>query len=1654
MSANFASLTASFGDANVGSNKAITMTGIVLTGTDAANYALTQPSATATITQASAGLAWSNPTSITFGDSLSGNELNASASVAGNYVYTPSSGTRLAAGTHTLSVTFTPTSGNYAVATTTVSLTVNTKAITVTAVNESITYGASVNSQISVTGLASGDVADTATYTYAGTSGTSYPSSTTAPVTAGTYSITPSVLTLTTGLVSNYSITYVAGSLTINKAAQAVLTTIPASTSATYALAPNKTTVSLSTSGGSGDGAVTYAVANGDPCTITGSTLTVDGAGSCAVTATKAVGTNHLARSSAAVTITIDKAAQTLSLNSISAKTYGDSDFAVTTSATSTLTVSLTSNPTSVCTVSGHVVHIVSNGNCTITATQVGDANWLAATVAAGSADSRTFAIATKTLTVTGTTTSGRAYDGSASATSLLNFSASSLVGVVSGDTVSLDTTNASGLFANEIVGTNKAITVSGLALTGTHASRYTLSAPTNLTSTVTALPITVLGITVPTRAYNTTNVAVLATSSYSFTDVVSGDSVTLDDSNYVATYANANVSPSVKTVTVSGLALSGADAQNYVLTQPVLQGFIVKANGAVAFASSRTAVYDGSPKALATSTTPSSLSLIKEYNGTGVTSYGPTANAPTNAGAYSLLATINDINYQGSATSAWTIQKQTVGVVISGFSTTFNGAARSLTASTSPTGKNLVVTYGGVNGTTYNSTFAPVNAGTYVVSAVVDEANFDGTESASLVIAKATQSAITFLDTSTGEFGSTHQLVAVGGSGSGELTYSVVSGPCTVNATSGVLTPTGAGSCVVQATRAASTNFLVASSSPRTITIAKGAQSVAFTSIVPSNPVKDSTYAPAASASSGLTTTISITTGNGVTCSLSNGTVTFLASGMCTITASQAGNSDYLAATSVTQTIEVGKFNQTITFTQPVAMHYGDSSVELGASATSGLAITYTVTSGASVCNVSTLGILTALNTGSCVIEASQSGDSVYSAASSISRTVVVGANAPSQPHIASISSGDSTLTVGYIAPTSNGGSTIASYTVVVSSTTAPTVVKSDCGTSPLSCTVLGLVNGASYSVTVAANNIAGTGPASESADVLIPAPTLEAVRSVSGTRDLTTMDVTWEDPTTFGDGSFVRYEVAIRERNGVYDAPVTVQSVGSRRSALNAITAFTPSADWVGNEGVVRATTTQARTVRFTNLNPAVTYETRIVTITTTRAQQTSTNTASALMLPLRVPNAGRALNIDAPDGRTAKVSWTAPVSDGGSPLTGYVVTTNSGTCVRANALATSCVISQLTPGTNLTVSVVAENAVGQSIAATSSMTTPMAPGIPTITYVTATTTTATISWTAPQVTGGRAIVAYSVVAVSSTNSSDISRCSTIGTTCQLVGLTENTNYKVKVRAHNSVGAGAYTAEFSVDTPKTPINTSEWDTYRKAAPAIATSQSANQLPPAPARVTAKSTSTTRTLVTAVRAPKDANIPVTFAIISVTLNATNKLLTRIKVQVDPANPTTTVSVPFASRKVRVSVQFANDIGVSSGGPVGGNVAEGNTFESTTVAGEPRIVGTEVPGSVYFSKGSAVLTSSLKSRLKVVAAATKARGGLVYVTGFAAPGELRSAWLLDSLARARAEAVAKYLASLGVRQWITFHGAETTGSDWERDRERKVVIATAGINQV
>ena len=95
------------------------------TPADSANYATSQASVQLTVTKATPIVKWAAPSSISQGTALSSAQLNATALVPGTFKYTPRSGETLAAGTHTLSVIFTPTdAADYAAVQASVPLTV------------------------------------------------------------------------------------------------------------------------------------------------------------------------------------------------------------------------------------------------------------------------------------------------------------------------------------------------------------------------------------------------------------------------------------------------------------------------------------------------------------------------------------------------------------------------------------------------------------------------------------------------------------------------------------------------------------------------------------------------------------------------------------------------------------------------------------------------------------------------------------------------------------------------------------------------------------------------------------------------------------------------------------------------------------------------------------------------------------------------------------------------------------------------------------------------------------------------------------------------------------------------------------------------------------------------------------------------------------------------------------------------------------------------------------------------------------------------------------------------------------------------------------------------------------------------------------------
>jgi len=120
---------------------------VAFTPTDTLDYTNASATVTIQVNQATPQIAWANPAAITYGTTLSGTQLNASASVSGAYVYNPASGVLLTAGLHTLSVTFTPTDTlDYTNASATVTLQVNQATPQITWINPAaITYGTTLS---------------------------------------------------------------------------------------------------------------------------------------------------------------------------------------------------------------------------------------------------------------------------------------------------------------------------------------------------------------------------------------------------------------------------------------------------------------------------------------------------------------------------------------------------------------------------------------------------------------------------------------------------------------------------------------------------------------------------------------------------------------------------------------------------------------------------------------------------------------------------------------------------------------------------------------------------------------------------------------------------------------------------------------------------------------------------------------------------------------------------------------------------------------------------------------------------------------------------------------------------------------------------------------------------------------------------------------------------------------------------------------------------------------------------------------------------------------------------------------------------------------------------------------------------------------------
>lgn len=237
-----------------------------------------------------------------------------------------------------------------------------------------------------------------------------------------------------------------------------------------------------------------------------------------------------------------------------------------------------------------------------------------------------------------------------------------------------------------------------------------------------------------------------------------------------------------------------------------------------------------------------------------------------------------------------------------------------------------------------------------------------------------------------------TGQITVLGQLGTSAIAYVVKSGTCTVSVSGLVMAGAGSGTCVVTATIAADLNYLTASSDA-TIAMTKATQTIAFAQ--PANL----SYAPNLTVTLSATTTatglvVSYASNSATVCNVSGSTISILAAGSCSITASQVGSVNYLTAIPVTKIFATGQATQAISFTPPATQTYAPAgTVALVAKGgASGNAVTFASTSSAVCTTGGTNGAtVTFVSAGICALTASQAGNTNYSAAPNVSASFTI---------------------------------------------------------------------------------------------------------------------------------------------------------------------------------------------------------------------------------------------------------------------------------------------------------------------------------------------------------------------------------------------------------------------------------------------------------------------------------------------------------------------------------------------------------------------------------------------------------------------------------------------------------------------------------------
>ena len=342
---------------------------------------------------------------------------------------------------------------------------------------------------------------------------------------------------------------------------------------------------------------------------------------------------------------------------------------------------------------------------------------------------SGTVTVAQKDVTIIGLGAENKEYDGSNSATVT---GTAAVAGKVGSDDVTV--TGGTATFDNKNVGAGKTVTFSGYSLSGAAAGNYNLTAqPASVTAEITAKEVTVTGITATNRTYAKDNLEVTLTGG-TLSGVIPGDAVNVDLTNAKGKMANANAGNG-KAVTVTGVALGGADKGNYRLKeQPT--GVTVDITQATT-PTAPTGLNGVKGNALSTVALPAGWTWVS----------GSTVMSTIGLQTFKADYTDADGNYANATDVNVTVNvkdKTDVGGKISFNDGTlvYTGAGQKYeTASISgiTAGTGVTWTYGYTAGTGTLDGGLPKTVGTYTVTVTYEDSLNYGTKSVTLTIAQAT---------------------------------------------------------------------------------------------------------------------------------------------------------------------------------------------------------------------------------------------------------------------------------------------------------------------------------------------------------------------------------------------------------------------------------------------------------------------------------------------------------------------------------------------------------------------------------------------------------------------------------------------------------------------------------------------------------------------------------------------------------------------------------------------------------------------------------------------------------------------------------------------------------------------------------------------------